>query len=109
MPRRGAAARLERALLKSFPPVDDTMFDTRLRDDVIDQHEEERGDVWGKTFHQGLRGRQGGGRGARLVSQRVVYLVCKPQYMYTQSHRFSSEKLRIVRWRGTGAVRESHR
>ena len=37
------------------------MFDTRIRDDVIDQHEEERGDVWGKTFHQGLRGRQGGG------------------------------------------------
>ena len=68
MPRRGAAARLERALQKSFPQVDDAMFDTRLRDDVIDQHEEERGDVWGKTFHQGLRGRQGGGLEAESKS-----------------------------------------
>ena len=64
------------------------MFDTRIRDDVIDQHEEERGDVWGKTFHQGLRGRQGGGLEAESKlrvqvespSPRVLYLVCKPQY-----------------------------
>ena len=66
------------------------MFDTRLRDDVIDQHEEERGDVWWKTFHQGLRGRQGGGLEAesksgvkvKSPSPRVLYLVCKPQYKY---------------------------
>ena len=65
------------------------MFDTRLRDDVIDQHEEERGDVWGETFHQGLRGRQGGGLEAESKlrvqvespSPRVLYLVCKPQYI----------------------------
>ena len=83
----GGGLRLERALQKSFPPVDDAMFDTRIRDDVIDQHEEERGDVWGKTFHQGLRGRQGGGLEAESKSgvkvksptPRVLYLVCKPQ------------------------------
>ena len=62
VPRRGAAARLARALLKSFPPTDAEISCMLVKHHVPNQCAEGRGDGWGKTFHQGRRRSAAGAR-----------------------------------------------